>query len=149
MSHAQAFFSRSRHSFILSSSFRSYVGFPGTRTNIVSSVVWPLGSHESGTEHLQRSSHACGVTGGVCHRSCRTCKRMEDKKQEMKSVTPSRLSHLVNIGHLTARLLIEVEVPTAQELRSIWPVVAWRRIQARYPSLQHLGHRYHLVIHLF
>lgn len=59
---------------------------------------------------------------------------MEDKKQEMKSVTPSRLSHLVNIGHLTARLLVEVDVSTAQELRAVGPIAAWRRIQAKHPE---------------
>ena len=52
----------------------------------------------------------------------------------MKSSTPARLSDLVNIGHLTAELLIEVELSTPQELRAVGPVAAWRRIQARHPE---------------
>ena len=52
----------------------------------------------------------------------------------MKSSTPSRLSDLVNIGKLIAELLIEVDLSTAQELRAVGPVAAWRRIQARHPE---------------
>ena len=63
-----------------------------------------------------------------------TFKRMDDQEEQMKYATPSRLSHLVNIGHLTATLLIEVDISTAQELRAVGPVAAWRRIQARHPE---------------
>ena len=52
----------------------------------------------------------------------------------MKFSTPTRLSDLVNIGHVTAELLIEVDVSTPQELRAVGPVAAWRRIQARHPE---------------
>ena len=52
----------------------------------------------------------------------------------MKSSTPARLSDLVNIGHLTAELLVEVDASTPQELRAVGPVAAWRRIRAKYPE---------------
>jgi DNA transformation protein and related proteins len=52
----------------------------------------------------------------------------------MDSTTPSRLTDLVNIGKLTAQLLIEVGISTPQELQAVGPVEAWRRIQARYPE---------------
>ena len=42
----------------------------------------------------------------------------------MKSSTPRRFSDLVNIGNVTAELLIEVDVSTAQELRAVGPVAA-------------------------
>src|SRR5260370_28242011 len=59
---------------------------------------------------------------------------MDYQEQEMKSSTPARLADLVNIGHVTAKLLIEVELSTPQELRAVGPVAAWRRIQARHPE---------------
>ena len=59
---------------------------------------------------------------------------MDYQEQEVKSSTPARLSDLVNIGHVTAELLIEVDVSTPQELRAVGPVAAWRRIQARHPE---------------
>jgi TfoX C-terminal domain len=57
---------------------------------------------------------------------------MDSQEQEMKSSTPARLSDLVNIGYLTAALLIEVDLFTVQELRAVGPVAAWRRIQAKH-----------------
>ena len=59
---------------------------------------------------------------------------MDYQEQEVKSSTPARLSDLVNIGHVTAELLIEVDLSTPQELRAVGPVAAWRRIQARHPE---------------
>jgi hypothetical protein len=59
---------------------------------------------------------------------------MDYQEKEMKSSTYSRLSDLVNIGNFTAKLLIEVDVSTAQELRAIGPVAAWRRIQSKHPE---------------
>jgi DNA transformation protein and related proteins len=52
----------------------------------------------------------------------------------MDSTIPSRLTDLVNIGKLTANLLVEVGITTPQELRVIGPVEAWRRIQSRHPE---------------
>ena len=52
----------------------------------------------------------------------------------MGSTTPSRLTDLVNIGKLTAELLIEVGITTPQELQAVGPVEAWRWIQSRHPE---------------
>ena len=56
------------------------------------------------------------------------------REKDMKSSTPSRLTDLVNIGKLTAQLLIEVGISTPQELQEVGPVEAWRWIQSRYPE---------------
>jgi DNA transformation protein and related proteins len=52
----------------------------------------------------------------------------------MDSTIPSRLTDLVNIGKLTADLLIEVGITTPRELQAIGAVEAWRRIQSRHPE---------------
>lgn len=62
----------------------------------------------------------------------------------MKSSTSSRLTDLVNIGNLTAELLIEAGISTPQELRAVGPVEAWRRIQSRHPEKATVGCLYAL-----
>lgn len=71
---------------------------------------------------------------------------MDYQEQGVKSSTPARLSDLVNIGHVTAELLIEVDVSTPQELRAVGPVAAWRRIQARHPERATLACLYALQL---
>jgi DNA transformation protein and related proteins len=60
--------------------------------------------------------------------------RTNHQEKDMKSSSSSRLSDLVNIGNVTAELLIEVDISTPQELRAVGPAEAWRRIRARHPE---------------
>lgn len=56
------------------------------------------------------------------------------QEKEKKPARSTRLSDLVNIGEVTAELLIEVDISTSYELRAVGPVEAWRRIRARHPE---------------
>ena len=60
----------------------------------------------------------------------------------MKRSRSTRLSHLVNIGAKTERLLNEVGISTQQELQEMGPIEAWRRIKGLYPEQATLTYLY-------
>jgi DNA transformation protein len=60
----------------------------------------------------------------------------------MKLSKSTRLSHLINIGAKTERLLNEVGIYTQQELQEIGPIEAWRRIKGLHPEQATLTYLY-------
>jgi len=60
----------------------------------------------------------------------------------MKLSRSTKLSHLINIGAKTERLLNEVGIYTQQELQEIGPIEAWRQIKGLHPEQATLTYLY-------